>query len=167
MQHAGCKSPLLDITKNSKIAVSFASDKNRKHDGSLYVFSDIKEIDASENMKRLSIFAINKKLDYLTIIRRTRIIFCGLDKFDVEFKILTSQTNDRMKFQEGAFLYINKCIIVNKKLLLPISNKKIKKYRVTSTYKNKYQASAEPRYQVRYLMDPYSYLKDDLFNNNN
>lgn len=167
MQHAGCKSPLLDITKNSKIAVSFASDKNRKHDGSLYVFSDIKEIDASENMKRLSIFAINKKLDYLTIIRRTRIIFCGLDKFDVEFKILTSQTNDRMKFQEGAFLYINKCIIVNKKLLLPISNKKIKKYRVTSTYKNKYQDSAEPRYQVRYLMDPYSYLKDDLFNNNN
>lgn len=167
MQHAGCKSPLLDITQNSKIAISFASDSECDKDGSLYVFSGVEEVNKEVSMRTLDIFAIDRKLDFLTCVRNKRIILCNLNEFDVEFKILTGQTNDRMKFQEGAFLFLNKCIIVNGKLLLPISNKRIKKYCITSSYKKRYQSSIEARYQVKYLMDPYLFLNNTTNVNKN
>lgn len=160
MQHAGCKSPLLDVTQNSKIAVSFASSSKTDIDGSLYVFSNLTEVNESESMRDLSIFVINRKLDYLALIRNTPILLCNIKNFDVELKLLTTQTNDRMKFQKGAFLYINKCIIINHKILLPISNKNIKKYRISVDYKKIYQLKIEPRYKYEFLMDPYSYLKE-------
>lgn len=126
MQHSGCKSPFLDISYDPSVSLSFASYFKQDVDGALYVFSNIKKID-EEEMDKLSVFAINRRLDLLTLVRKTPILLCGLDKFEIELEVLTKQTNDRMKFQKGAFLYINKCIIVNNRILLPISNKNIKK----------------------------------------
>ncbi len=161
MQHAGCKSPLLDITSDSKIALSFASENNPDKDGSLYVFSNIKE-STDTNIRKLNVFAIDSALDYLTKVRGKRILFCGIDDFEIEMEILTKQNNDRMKFQKGAFLYINKCILVNKRILIPVYNKQIKKYLVTSEYKNEYLQDLEKRYKCEYLMNPYLYLSGGI-----
>ena len=84
MQHAGCKSPFLDITSDSKIAVSFASSSNQDNDGSLYVFSNIRETQSSEEMRKISVFAINRKLDFLTVVRRTPILLCGIDNMEIK-----------------------------------------------------------------------------------
>ena len=110
-------------------------------------------------MRDLSVFVTNRKLDLKSVLRKTPIIICGIDKFDLELKLFTAQTNDRMKFQKGAFLYINKCVIVNNKILLPVFNKYLKKYRISSAYKKDYQNFVEPRYKYEFLMDPYKYLK--------
>ena len=160
MQHAGCKSPLLDITKDPRVALSFASCSNNGKDGSIYVFSGIKET-SNDEMRKLSVFAVDRKLDYLTVVRKTPILLCGLDKFELELEILTLKSNDRMKFQKGAFLFINKCIIVNNKVLLPVSNKHIKKYKIPAADKGKIINSLNKRYDKKYLMNPYAFLSDD------
>lgn len=162
MQHAGCKSPFLDVTSDIKVALSFACHTNQNTDGALYVFNSIQE-NKKNDMRNISVVITNRRFDLMTIIRRTPILFCDISKFDVSMKLLKEQTNDRMIFQKGAFLYINRCIIVNNVLLLPITNKRIKKYRLTKEMKNHFdtlfQQPENNRYYYDYLLNPYEYLK--------
>lgn len=67
-----------------------------------------------------------------------------------------------MVFQRGAFLYLNKGIVINGKLLLPIGNKVIKKYRIDSLTRERIKKTIaeEPRYSIEPLMDPYSYFRE-------
>lgn len=162
MQHAGCKSPFLDVTSDIKVALSFACHTNQNTDGALYVFNAIQE-NKRNDMRNISVVITNRRFDLMTIIRRTPILFCDISKFDVSMTLLREQTNDRMIFQKGAFLYINRCIIVNNVLLLPITNKRIKKYRITKDMKNHFdtlfQQPENNRHYYDYLLNPYEYLK--------
>jgi len=102
MQHAGCKSPFLDLTLDSKVALSFASSENQNEDGSIYVFNNmIPAIDKNDEIKDIFVVVSNKKFDLHTILGSDSILLCDIDKFDVDAVIYTKKTNDRMKMQKG------------------------------------------------------------------
>ncbi len=166
MQHAGCKSPFLDCSTDHRVGLAFATESNDSKDGSLYVFNGVKDADSKTlKLRGMSVFITDRKLDLLTVVRRTPILLCDLSKFDVEICVLRAQTNDRMTFQKGAFLFMNKAIIVNGGLLLPITNRRIKKYRIPASDKLAISRKIEqkhPRYLYKYLMDPYLYFSDTL-----
>lgn len=159
MQHCGCNSPFIDLTLNPKVALSFACSSKQDVDGSIYVFDGIPTVSKNNEIADIDVILTNRKLNLMTFIGEEPILFCGLDKFDVSAVIYTFKTNDRMKMQKGAFLFLRHCLIINGRLLLPVNNKYIKKYRLNPEFKRDYvKLVSETVDDIKYLMNPYDFF---------
>ena len=102
-----------------------------------------------------------------SLIRGKHLFRCSYDDFRVEACTLTDKTNDRMKYQQGCFLYFKRAVIINGNLLLPINFGRIKKYTIpadgntltkkiiANKIKSKYRY-----YAPHYLMNPYEYFEE-------
>lgn len=176
VQHCAAFSPLLDLTSSINIATIFScAGKNMnpneymKKKSSLFIFRFFKN--AGQNIESLNIRWIDKKLDFHTEIEKGVPLFvCSPLNFETQYSVTTECTNDRMKYQKGAFLYVNKGFVVNGHLLIPSHQILIIKININPDEKKKLYLKLSkkyPYYGSSFLMDPYSYLGDFLIENIN
>ena len=180
MQHAPQYSPLLDFSKEKDIALIFATNSQDKNynsyqnlDCSLYTMS----LNSKNNREYLDFKGHNiqfykEKLKYNSTIFGKPLVLCSLKDFEVDYQTCLFPTNDRMKYQQGAFLYVHKCVIANGKMFFPLSQGFITKQRIYSeknikkkhlqskqeTYKNIVQN--KPFYDLEHLLDPYLFFSE-------
>lgn len=173
MQHAKSYSPLLDLTSNPCIALSFAvkssNDLNNymKIPSSLYEFSFSKLENIDEEDPNLfwthMTYISNQKLRLCSKINDKLLCMCTYKDFETHIYILNKKSNDRMKYQKGAFLYINRVVIINGIMLMPINMGKITKYKISPNQKNKINETIKkhyPFYDSNHLMNPYLFFED-------
>lgn len=183
IQHSAAYSPLLDFTTNKNVALSFATNpKNKnfnyyyKKDAALYSVELLsesnnhmcKDLDFQHHMVQF----IENKLKFDTCIFGKPLINCTVNDFRVEYELCLEMTNDRMKYQKGAFLYFKRCVIVNGQILLPFKFGFYKKYKILSeAHSQKYGVLNKhkiyeniktniPYYDIDHLMDPYQYFTE-------
>lgn len=166
MQHSEATSPLLDFTNNENIAGMFACDSGTNTDATIMVFT--KNFGVRDARKRKIEFFKNK-ISFDTKIFGKPLYKCKISDLEVSFKTIYDKTNDRMKYQDGLFLDLIKCVFVNGHLLFPSSkthlikliipsykhDKKINKGIIREAILEKY-----PYYGIQYLMDPYLWFKN-------
>ena len=174
MQHSRAYSPYLDLTFNPYIALSFSTcvqnsiNKYQNTDSSVYEFNFKKvtyddDIDSENIMREHDVYLIDKKLRISSYIRGILLCKCKYSIFDVEVIICKKQLNDRMKYQRGSFLYINKCVIANGILMLPITMGDVVKYRIPAANKEKIYSDIIKEhnyYSCEKLMNPYDYFSN-------
>ena len=173
MQHSKAYSPLLDLTSNPSIALSFATkssgdmNKYMNSDASLYEFSftTFKELNVDDVylFRNHNTFIIDGRLRISSFVRNKILCKCTYLDFAIDVSIFDKKVNDRMKYQKGAFLYINNSVVVNGIMLMPLSMGKITKYRIPTNNKiTIYNANKKyrPQYDYEHLMDPYMFFND-------
>lgn len=181
MQHAASFSPFIDFTNRLTIAEIFATEPSNKNknnysntDASLFVFypNVVKNDDVNFSKHNVQFFKNKLQLD--SVIFGKKLLFCKLTDFLVEFQFFTNATNDRMRYQHGSFLYINKCVIANGRLFFPFSQGCFVKYRIyakKNISKSKLSlvskedvynqvCNLEPFHDEKHLMDPYLYFTE-------
>lgn len=174
MQHSKSYSPFLDLTSEPYVALTFATkasgdlNKYMKADASLYEFSfEEKPKELNDNnpyiLDEHFTYITDKKLRISTTIGKIPLCKCTYRHLEIDVFILKKKSNDRMKYQQGIFLYINKAIIVKGIMLMPMSIGKITKYKIPSDKKTViYNANKRNRahYDYEHLMDPYMLFND-------
>lgn len=179
-QHSLGYGPLLDFTKSSKIAFSFALSNIENVSKFFHKKFCVYELDTFGIACFKSKKAINKALKNLNIaafkgnphiesIIKTQIwIDLLTQKKESEIFLIDYQTNDRMRYQKGAFLLFNNVIIVGGRMILSLNkhqsiNQRLKRYVFSEenrlAFYNKF-LTRYPEYKIRFLMDPYSYFKE-------
>lgn len=173
IQHSAAYSPLLDVTSSLDIAMIFACsgiatnpNEYDEKDASFYIFK-MKEIDYTKDEK-LNIHWLSEKLKFDTEIKPGRPLFvCSASDFAAKYTLKTEYTNDRMKYQKGAFLLFSDGYIVNGHFLIPYHQMYIIKVIVPKEIKKAlYQKLVKKNkfYTTSYLMEPYSFISDFLSN---
>lgn len=173
MQHSKSYSPLLDLTSEAIVALSFATkaygDLNSymNTDASLYEFKFkiFKRLDINNEMifGNINSFIVSGRLRVSSTIRNEILCKCRYSAFSIDVSVFNEKVNDRMKYQKGSFLYINNSVIVNGIMLMPISMGRIVKYKISPTMKTKiYNAIKKyhSHYDYEHLMDPYMFFND-------
>ena len=173
-QHSKAYSPFLDFTDEINVALSFATGTTNslndyfKNNAALYSmqFDEIETM-GSCSLSGIDIFINENKISPFTNIRNKALFLCTYRDFSVEAYILKDKTNDRMKYQKGCFLYIQRAVIINGNLLLPINFGRIKKYTIPATGKTLtklkiYETIGRDHkyYLQEYLMNPYKYFEE-------
>lgn len=178
MQHSKAYSPFIDLTENINIALSFAThntggiNKYLTTEGAIYEFefkNNIFSTTMEENtvsIRDIDIFVVEGRLHISAIVRKKILCKCTFEDFNIEKHVFVQQGNDRMKYQNGAFLYLNRCVIVNGILLMPISEGTITKYKIPVEKKKqiyKHICETQKYYDFDHLMDPYKYFDESPF----
>lgn len=176
MQHACSYSPFLDLTKNPIVALSFATSNRGnlndyfKKKSAVYEFRFNEDVEKKSDFSKMKIYFVKHKLKYFSKFKKTYLFYCVPSVFNPAICLLTKQTNDRMKYQDGAFLFFQSCVIVNGHILMPYEVGKIIKYTISpdsKSYLNKvsiYQKIVERhrQYDYEHLMNPYLYFSEIL-----
>ena len=172
MQHSRAYSPYLDLTFNPYIALSFSTcvqnsiNRYQSIDSAIYEFNfnNVKyDFNPDDIMRNHDVYLIDKKLRISSYVRGTLLCKCKYSIFDVEVIIFNQQLNDRMKYQKGSFLYINKCVIANGIMMLPITMGDVIKYRIPAINKEKIYSKIIKEYNYyscEKLMNPYEYFSN-------
>ena len=175
MQHSCSYSPFLDLTKNHIVALSFATSNHGNINEYFQKKSAVFEFKFNENVlinksniSDLGIYFTKTRLRFFSVFKGTYLFYCIPSTFDPIVCLLTNKTNDRMKYQDGAFLFFQSCVIVNGHILMPYRIGKIIKYTISPNKKhilNKtdiYQKiiSDYRKYDYEHLMDPYLYFSE-------
>ena len=180
MQHATEYSPLLDFSKDKNIALVFATHSQGKNynlynncDCSLYKLLLNKEKNVEDlGFGNHNVQFYSTKLKYNSLIFGKPLLFCNISDFEIKYYTCLYPTNDRMKYQQGAFLYLERCVIVNGTVFLPFTQGLITKYRIYSdankkmmTQKTKQELYKEitqmyPYYDLEHLLNPYLYFSE-------
>jgi hypothetical protein len=178
-QHSCSCSPFIDFTKSLNIAEVFASSpfSNSEKDGAVYVLACLKKSVLTNYQNPQTIQSDSKQfsfdlldVSYLSKINYDNKSFLGIsnselffDDLKISIKIYDKETNDRMKYQQGVFLYLEKGTILGDIFLYPfldqnavlfkfIIPKEYKKEIINESYKN-------VKYSYDMLMDPYHYFE--------
>lgn len=171
IQHSAAYSPLLDITSNIDIATIFACscgvtnpNEYEDKDASIYIFMFQEEASGSD--EDLNIHWIPTKLTFKTEIKPGKPLFtCSPRDFETKYSVKTEYTNDRMKYQKGAFLFFNECFIVNGHLLIPFQQIITVKIDIPKQMKKALYKSLVKQnnfYSLSYLLEPYEFISDFL-----
>ena len=167
MQHAISFSPLIDFTNNIIIAGSFATSFTnavdfKNVDAGIFLLTRDEKMISDYEVHTTDIELYNKKLDLFSNIFGKQLFVCSLEDFYVKYNIILNKSNDRMKYQDGLFLYIRKAVFVNEKLLFPNSSSKLFTIRIPYSgrglTKDKIIKDIDKNYKqysVDYIMDPY------------
>ena len=175
MQHSCSYSPFLDLTKNHIIALSFATSNHGNLNEYFRKKSAIFEFKFNENVltdrfdiSKMWVYFVKGRLRFFSIYKDEHLFYCVPNMFDPTICLLDEKTNDRMKYQDGAFLFFQSCIVVNGHVLMPYKIGKIIKYTISPSKKeflNKaciYQKIVDQyrKYDYEHLMDPYLYFSE-------
>lgn len=168
IQHCVSYSPLLDVTKSLDIATIFACNGKginpndyENNDAAIFVFIDWDNKKHNVSCLRINRIRNSLKFDSKIIINNNdeKYLFeCSDDDFEIEYSFNDEATNDRMKYQQGAFLFINKATIIKNHILIPLSQMTIIKiiiprFKKQQLYKQKIEK--QPGYEVEKLLNPY------------
>lgn len=173
IQHCASYSPLLDISKSLDIATIFACS-GKDINPNLYATIDsavfafrIKQ-ESHKKKAKLNIKWFAEKIEFYTVIKTLlsgeKFLFeCSAKDFSVSYSLISDMTNDRMKYQQGAFLFIEDGFIVNGHLLIP--NQQIDIVKVTIPAKMKKElytklVNKTSFYDIDSLYNPYQYISD-------
>lgn len=176
-QHSASYSPFLDLTRNHVIALSFATQDTinpfeyLKNSACVYSFvfkkEEIIDVKNDFDLSEVSIKITPNKLKFSSIINGKYIFDNTPKDFEPIVKVFTGETNDRMKYQKGSFLFFERCHVVNGHILLPYHAAKIVKYVIRPqgdhSKKNilKVINSDYRKYDLEHLMNPYQYEKEN------
>lgn len=180
IQHAISYSPLIDFTKNSRVALSFALSNSAKisefykSDACIYeldisnfrVLTDKSEID--EKIRSSKIQIIKDGGSIMNII--TNAMWIDLMSVDNESRVhlINVPTNDKMLYQKGVFALFDNVIVIGNEMFFSKTNiaffrENLKKYIIKTDAKEKLLSSLledTPQYHYRYLSNPYLFLED-------
>lgn len=185
MQHACSHSPLIDFTRSPIVATKFALWNTNSFNDFINCDSCIYELKfnnakSCNNISEIDDFFDNKyKVYYCTekIEFGKPIKFSNSDQtiyannFDdliklltPSYKIIKTQTNDRMKYQKGLFIVFYNYLSVNNEIFYTLnSHLLLKKYIIKKEDKKEMLRMINykyPEYTSGYLMDPYLYFRD-------
>lgn len=179
-QHSLGYGPMLDFTKSSQIACSFALSnmENIAHFfhkkfciyeldiGGIELLKTKEEIGTA--LSSLNIVVFSGK-PYIETILKTQLWQDLLDgSTESEVFLLDYQTNDRMRYQQGAFLLFNNVIIVGGRMIMSFRkqeslSQRMNKYLISEDLRHSFYTAfldQYPQYRIRFLMDPYSFFKE-------
>lgn len=175
MQHACSYSPFLDLTKNHIVALSFATynygnlnDYFQKK-ATVYEFKFNRvELEKTPNLYSMWVYFSKNRLRYFTRYQNNPIYYCTPNNFDPKLCLLEAKTNDRMKYQNGSFLFFQSCVVVNGHILMPYKIGKIIKYTINGNKRSGFNKSTiyqtitnNYRYlDYSHLMNPYLYFSE-------
>lgn len=167
MQHSTSFSPLLDLTLDHIIGLSFATSSYTKCPvaGSLLRFSfndKVKEVSRAD-IKNVKTYLFNTKLNPSAFVGAKRIYYCTPKDFEPTVELVKNMTNDRMKYQLGSFLFFRFCVIVNGIILMPYKIGNIIEYIIDPSEKSKIYNKITTNYSyydIDHLLDPYKYFKE-------
>lgn len=179
MQHATSYSPLLDLTSNHIVALSFATTKNEfvsletylNKNASIIKFSLDNNLIIKDKLKEIDVYIFQRKLSPCDMIGEKLIFYSVPTDFNPSIEFMLSKTNDRMKYQSGLFMYYTFCVIVNGTLLLPYKKCKIIKYIIPPkaippqvldkrNIHNRIKSN-KSQYDYDHLMNPYKYFSEN------
>lgn len=171
MQHSKAYSPFLDLTKNHIIALSFATNTNNDcgkyftTNSSIYKFKLEKNKirnDKSE-IEDFNIEIYKQRFSFNSLLKKTELYYSTYKLLNPKIYVFDEATNDRMKYQKGAFIFINQTIIINGIILLPMSYGSITKYKITPKEKLRiyeYITKEKRKYDYDHLMNPYKFFEE-------
>ncbi|MCF7930798.1 MAG: FRG domain-containing protein [Acholeplasmataceae bacterium] len=175
IQHSIGYSPLIDFTKESLVALTFALDdfkhiSNFYHSDSVVIRLDTanedvirNEIDADHILNNLQVFAINNPI-HITTIMRSKLWTSMLTSPTMQIHFIDIPTNDRMRYQRGTFVLFDKFVVVGNHPLIPTHLASRFEFfiipRVRNIKENIYARNYNINmiYRLQYLMDPYLYI---------
>lgn len=138
MQHACSYSPFLDLTKNHIVALSFATynygnlNEYFQKKAAVYEFKfNRAELEKTPNLNSMWLYFSKNRLRYFTKYQNNPIYYCAPNNFDPKLSLFEAKTNDRMKYQNGSFLFFQSCVVVNGHILMPYKIGKIIKYTIS------------------------------------
>lgn len=181
MQHAISYSPLMDITSSPIIASSFASKKNKKDAKFFFFYSKENMVDEEKIntiIKEFNVKIIKQPLSFgktIELKKRTSSNTeecCSIDLslfsklFDMlrpEYVTINVQTNDRMKYQKGAFILFFNYMSINGRIFYELNSElKYREYILPSKHKKnikKYINKKYKFYSQEFIMSPYKYFE--------
>lgn len=171
MQHSKAYSPFLDLTKNHIIALSFATNTNidcgkySTADSSIYrfKFEKSKISNVKEEIKDFNIEIYKQRFSINSLLKGIELYYSTYKLLNPKIYVFDEATNDRMKYQKGAFIFINHTIIINGIVLLPMSYGSITKYRITPKEKLRiyeFISKENRKYDYDHLMNPYKFFEE-------
>ena len=178
MQHSCAYSPFLDLTRKHVVALSFATHNEGnlntyfKKKSAVFEFRFKKDV-LSEytDVSRTNVYFSNSKLSFFSVFQDSYLFYCVPQAFNPVVGILRNKTNDRMKYQDGAFLFFQQCVVVYGHILMPYAIGRIIKYTI-KPYRGKsriplskatiYQKIVKDyrKYDYEHLMNPYLYFSE-------
>ena len=177
MQHSAAFSPFLDLTRNHLVALTFATSNHGNindyfgKNSAVYEFCfNKKHIQNSVSLSSTLIIFIKNRLTFFSQYGTTYLFYCSPSLFNPKVCLIDNMSNDRMKYQDGAFLFFESCIVVNGHILMPFKIGKIVKYIIPPFNKaNPYLAKNAiyqtivdnyRLYDYDHLMNPYLYFSE-------
>ena len=171
MQHSKAYSPFLDLTKNHIIALSFATNttidcgKYFTSNSSIYRFKFEKNkiSNVKEEIKDFNIEIFKQRFSTNSFLKGIELYYSTYKLLDPKIYVFDEATNDRMKYQKGAFIFINQTIIINGIILLPMSYGSITKYKIAPKEKLRiyeYITKENRKYDYDHLMNPYKFFEE-------
>lgn len=180
IQHSIGYSPLIDFSKSSKVALSFALSNGSSmvsyygDDACVYelklnkteILENIDSINDAISKSKVQVFM---EYDIITNLI-TNEMWQNLlnDTAQSVIHLINKPTNDRMMFQKGTFILYDNTIIIGDKIFMSFDKasfigSRLTKYNIQTTSKEKLYKqlmSDHPQYHQRYLLNPYLYLSE-------
>ena len=188
MQHSISYSPLIDFTKDYKVACSFAIPINSintylQKDSCVFIldangmdFSLVKNettiSDVNTIINKLNVRLFNKKIKPGTKMyidnmgSLVEVDFTSLkkikDNLTPRFQIISSMTNDRMKYQKGCFILFYDYVSVNGNILYELVDEfTYHKHRIRVDEKHIILKKLDGYYNQSDLLNPYQIFNDN------
>ena len=171
MQHSTSFSPFLDISEDHRVALSFATQLSGNRNEYLsnnaalfrFEFPDKALTRRSETgMEDMQIDFINDRFHVMTLWGKKELWRHSPESFTPTIDLIADKSNDRMRYQKGAFLFFRRAVVVNSQILLPYTIGNVQKYIIPANRKslgkqviyNSVKGNY-PHYDSEHLMDPY------------
>ncbi|NTW96627.1 MAG: FRG domain-containing protein [Erysipelotrichaceae bacterium] len=180
VQHSLGYGPFLDFSKSPQVAFSFTLSNRENVSLFFHKPSCLYELDTTNlpiihsrsdinrRLKKLNISVFKSKASIEQIIKSSMWENLLNNTLESEIFLCDYQSNDRMRYQKGAFVLFNNVLIIGNRMLMSfkkqdILNQSLTKYifpedihlTLYHSFLDKY-----PQYHIRFLMDPYSYMRE-------
>lgn len=180
IQHSIGYSPLIDFTKSSFVATSFALANFKSMVDFYGTSSCVYELDKNGNktttsggdadgiLRNIEIWVFKENELIVNLIENERWLNFLDNKEKSVIYLIDFPTNDRMFFQKGTFILFDRVIIIGNNIYMSYEEGKplgprLTKYIIEPKVKEDMYAKlmeGHPQYHQRYLYDPYLYLSE-------
>ncbi len=171
MQHSLSYSPLLDFTESFIIACSFALsnkgdvDDFYNHDSVVYAITFSDETTKEISWDNFKVATAIEPIENMKIDDWIKLI-SNMGKINVSPNIqyLDFETNDRMRYQKGRFIYFSSFVLFGDRVNVKSTNEvTFHKLRIDKKVKveiYEYICEKYPQYTTKYLMNPYLWFTE-------
>lgn len=177
MQHSASYSPFLDLTKEYKVALSFATvckdnlNLYLNKNSAVYKFEfNENAIQSRINVDKIYAYFSKNKLRFFSFFKKDYLMYLAPEDFNPTICVSEKYSNDRMRYQKGAFLFFQSCVVINGYVLIPYKIGKVTKYIINCNNSKTSQLSKDgiyktiakefSEYDYDHLMNPYKFFAD-------